>query len=700
MGYRVGIDSGGTFTDLLAINDAGDVEIIKVPSTPQNPDIGFRNAVEALINDRGIPASDIETILHGTTVAVNAILQRNFPDIGLLTTKGFRHILELARQTVPGERGSIYVWVKPPRIVPLKNVREITERLDSKGGVMTPFDDTECREAARWYRDNDIGTVAICFINAYASGDHERRARDIFKEEFPDCFVAISSETLPEYREYERAVTTSMNALLMPILGQYVRELQTHLGDLGVDAPLYVMKSAGGASRADFAIENPVYTALSGPAAAVVGSAWLGRNAGHNDLITFDMGGTSTDVSLVEGGFPALVSETEIDVYPVRAPSIDVISVGAGGGSLAWLAPGDRLRVGPKSAGADPGPACYGGGGMEPTITDANLFLGRLSTSLAGGTVMLDRRLSEAALARLGKEIGLSPVELAFGIIEIGEMNMADAIRQVSVQKGRDPRLFSLVASGGAGPLHGCSLGEILHIPRVLIPPSPGIGCSLGALVSDVREDFVHTDIQREADADIARIRDQFMQLEKRAIEALSRQGFDESNRSIVRSADLRYRGMRTELTVFVGEGEFNEALVAEMFDALHDAHDSAYGYAYRGVQQVELVNVRVAGLGKMLPVEPFAAMSNGGDLKSAQTAQREIYIGPLGWVDTPIYDRTGLSGGMTFAGPAVIEQYDTTCLILPGQSVTVDSHGNLIVEMVGDVGSTRSASEKVGASA
>ena len=680
MGYRVGIDSGGTFTDLLAVNEAGESEIVKVPSTPQSPDIGFRHALHALIERLDGDPSQIETILHGTTVAVNAILQRDFPPIGLLVTRGFRHILELGRQTVPGERGSIYVWVKPPRIVHLRNVREVTERLNHKGMVLTPFDEADCREAARWFKDEGINTVAICFINAYASGDHERRAREIFEEEHPNCFIAISSETLPEYREYERAVTTCMNALLMPILGDYVRALRGHLADLGLEAPLYVMKSGGGASQADLTIEQPIHTALSGPAAAVVGSAWVGRQAGEQNLITFDMGGTSTDVSLVEGGYPALVTETEVDVYPIRTSSIDVISVGAGGGSIAWLAPGDRLRVGPRSAGADPGPACYGRGGTEPTITDANFFLGRLSDSLAGGAVTLKHGPDEAALARLGEKIGLSPLELARGILEIGELNMADAIRQVSVQKGRDPRLFTLIASGGAGPLHAASLGEILHVPKVIVPLSPGLGCSLGALVSDVREDYVLTYIQREVDADLDRIRRHFAELEQKAIAALERQGFDPSLRRIVRTADLRYRGMRTELTAPVSDGELTDQALTDMFDGLHAAHQSAYGYSYSGVQQVELVNLRVAGFGKM-PDVSFRATPPGGRAGDAVTGHRPVYFGESGWLDTPIYAREDLGTGDTFEGPAIVNQYDSTTVILAGQCVNVDAYGNLVVE-------------------
>ena len=683
MGVRVGIDSGGTFTDLQAVDEHGAEYVVKLPSTPADPSLGFRQVLETLIERLVGDPSKIDIVSHGTTVAVNAILQGQFPPIGLLVTRGFRHILELARQTVPGERGAIYTWVKPPRLVPLGNVLEVTERLDFRGNVMEPFDDEDCRRAVRWFREQEINTVAVCFLNSYASGAHEKRAREIFTEEFPECFLSLSSETLPEYREYERAVTTCMNALLMPILGSYVQSLREHLDELRISAPLFIMKSGGGSTRADLVVEQPVYTALSGPAAAVAGMAWLGRGVGLDDLITFDMGGTSTDVSLVEGGEPALVTETEIGVYPIRAPAIDVISIGAGGGSIAWLAPGDRLRVGPRSAGADPGPACYGRGGVEPTITDADLFLGRLPTILAGGTVSLDRDRAEAALTEFGSRIRLSTIDAARGIIEICELNMADAIREVSVQKGRDPRLFTLVTAGGAGPLHACQLAELLMIPKVLIPRYPGVGCSLGALVSDVREDFVRTDIQAESAIDLDRVNGHYEELESAADEVLRRQGFKDAELSIVRSADLRYRGMRTELTVPVASGRVDEPAMAEIFSGLHRAHQSAYGYSYEGEQQVELVNLRVAGIGRLPEVHRHVDNAAQGELGDALTGTRKVFFSEDGWIEAAVYDRSHLAAGLKFEGPAIVEQYDSTGVIMPGQTVEVDAQDNLIVTTV-----------------
>lgn len=680
MGFRVGIDSGGTFTDLFAVDEHGREEIIKVPSTPASPELAVRNALAALIERLDGDRSQIEAVLHGTTVAVNAILQHKFPPVGLLVTRGFRFVLEMGRQTIPGERGSIYTWSKPPRIVPLRNVREVHERLDHKGAVLTAFDAEDCRAQARWYREQKIDSVAICFLNAYANGAHERQAKAIFAEEHPDCQIATSSETLPEYREYERAVTTATNALLMPILGRYIANVEGHLKALGIRAPLYIMKSAGGATLAELAARQPVHTALSGTAAAVMGSAWVGRGSDVKSLLTFDMGGTSTDVALIERGQPALVSEVELGVFPIRTPAVDVVSVGAGGGSIASLLPGNRFQVGPRSAGADPGPACYGRGGTEPTVTDANVLLGRLPELLAGGAVRLDRAAAETALAKLGKPLGLDALDMARGIIELGELNMADAVRQISVRRGRDPRSFTLIAGGGAGPLHAASLGEILQVPKVLIPPAPGIGCSLGALVSDVREDFVMTDIHAQGACDIARLAANFAALEVEAERLLDRQGFKAGERSIVRRADLRYRGMRTELLVDVPSGDIDADLADVMFDRLHAVHEDAFGYAYRGVQPVEIVNLRVTGVGRMRAPRPFVGKAGDGMAETARIDTRQVFFNETGFTATAVYDRRRLTVGARFEGPAIVEQYDTTVVVLPGQAVECDSNGNLLI--------------------
>jgi N-methylhydantoinase A len=678
MGFRVGIDTGGTFTDLFALDESGCSHIVKVPSTPTAPDRAVRDALQVFLDKIDGSPSSIESIFHGTTVGINAILQSKFAPIGLIVTKGFPHILEMGRQTIPGERGSIYAWSKPSRVVHLSNVEEVTERCSSKGEILTQLDEAECRAIAERFAAKGIDTIAVCLINAYAKGDHERRIREILLESYPSCRVSLSSETLPEYREYERAITTCMNALLLPILGQHIRAVQFHLVDLGITAPLYIMKSAGGATLADLAQLNPIHTALSGTASAVVGAAWIGRGAGEENLVTFDMGGTSTDVALIENGVPSIVSEVEIGDYPIRTPAIDVVSVGAGGGSIASLVPGNRFQVGPRSAGAEPGPACYGKGGNEATITDANVYLGRLPTTLAGGAVTLDRKKAEDALARLGENLDLDALSMARGILEIGEMNMADAVRQVSVQKGRDPRRFTLIAGGGAGPLHAASLGEILSMPRILIPPYPGIGCSLGALASNVREDFVMTDIHDQNDPDLSRLERNYKVLEARATERLDQQGVDPNRRVFLRGADLRYKGMRSEMTANFDPEELLS--LEAVFDAMHTVHREAYGYDYEGVQDVEIVNLRVTGVGIMPEMAPLQGLSGPCDTSAALTGSRQVCFRGSEFIETPVYDRAMLTVGCVFIGPAIVEQYDCTVVVLPEQHVLVDAHNNLII--------------------
>ena len=677
---RVGIDTGGTFTDLLAVDDNGKRTVLKVPSTPSSPDQAVHNALKTLLDSHGVQPNAIQSVIHGTTVAVNAILQNKLPVIGMITTKGFRHILELARQTIPGERGSLYTWTKPPRIVHLSNVKEVGERMTASGDVLTSLDEDSVVAAAKYYEAQGITSVAVCLLNAYSNETHERQVRDIFARTTPDCSVTLSAETLPEFREYERAVTTCFNAALAPVLGHYVSAIRNHLDGLQITAPLFIMKSAGGATRAAFAITNPIHTALSGTAAAVIGSAWIGRTSSIDNLITFDMGGTSTDVAMIENGNPALVAEFEINNTPIRSPAVDVISIGAGGGSLAQRAPGQRFKVGPESAGAVPGPACYGLGNTEPTITDANIFLGRLSGDLAGGTVKLDRVRAEQALERLGKDFDLNAPEMAAGILEVGEMNMADAIREVSVKRGRDPRHYTLIAGGGAGPLHAASLAEKLSIPTVIVPPHPGIGCALGALVSDVREDFIMTDIQSESLCNVARLASWYAALEHRATDALSAQGFAVKDQAISRSADVRYVGMRTELTVPVPPGPVTEDLAKRIFDALHDVHEATYGYAYRHQQECEIVNLRVTGTGHLPNIPPASISEDSTSDIPPPHRTRNVYFPNTGFIQTTVYDRTALTGSDSIVGPAIIEQYDSTTVVLPGQRMQPDRFGNLII--------------------
>lgn len=681
MGIRVAIDSGGTFTDVMAVGEDGHVYSVKVTSTPEDPALGFEDGLQRALSLLEIAPSELECILHGTTVAINAILERRFPEVALITTQGFRHILEIARQTVPGERGSIYHWVKPSRVVPLERVYEITERVSASGEVIVPLDQEEARTVARQLKADGIEAVAVSLINSYANTEHEEQLRRILLEEHPSCFLATSSETLCEFREYERTLTTCMNAVLMPLVSSYLDALGNRLQQLDGQSPLFVMKSAGGVVTADRAAAQPLSTALSGPAAAVLGMAWLGQHSGFENIISFDMGGTSTDVALIESGRLPITPEAQLDIYTVRAPTVDVISIGSGGGSIAGIGPADRVTVGPRSAGASPGPACYGKGGEEPTVTDANLVLGRIPAYLVGGEVQLDPELATAAVTAFGKKLGLSVVEAAEGILEIAAFNMSDAVRQVSVRRGRDPHDFALFALGGAGPLHACRLAQLLEIPTVVVPPHPGLGCALGLLVADVKDDFLITDIHREDQFEFTRLNRQFAALESRATASLQQQNIPAAQRKLLRGADLRYKGMASELTVPVPDGEMGPKEAKEMLGNFHLAHQDNYGYSYEGQQLVEVVNLRVSALGLLPHLKPQPIAQGDADAAAALIGKRRVYFEKVrDFVECPIYERSKLLAGSKLSGPAVIEQYDTNTMVHPGQDLVVDSLGNLVI--------------------
>ena len=684
MGIRVGIDSGGTFTDVMAVGEDGRVHSVTVASTPENPALGFEDGLEKALSLLEISPSELEFILHGTTVAINAILERRFPEVALITTQGFRHILEIARQTVPGERGSIYHWVKPPRVVPLERVYEITERVSASGEIIVPLDPEQARSVARQLKTDGIEAVAVSLINSYANTEHEQQLGRILLEEHPSCFLATSSETLSEFREYERTLTTCMNAVLMPLVSSYLKSLGNRLQELDGSSPLFVMKSAGGVVTADRAAAQPLSTAFSGPAAAVLGMAWLGQHSGFENIVSFDMGGTSTDVALIESGRLPITPETQLDIYTVRAPAVDVTSIGSGGGSVAAIGPADRVTVGPRSAGASPGPACYGKEGREPTVTDANLVLGRIPDYLVGGEVKLEPKLASRAVAAFGEKLGLSEVEAAEGILEIAAFNMSDAIRQVSVRRGRDPHDFALFALGGAGPLHACRLAQILEIPTVVVPPHPGLGCALGLLVADVKDDFLVTDIHREDQLDFERLNRQFTALESRATASLEQQNVPAAQRRLLRAADLRYKGMASELTVPVPDSQMGPQEAEEMLDNFHRAHQDNYGYSYQGQQLVEIVNLRVSAVGELPHLEPRPMAQGDADASAASSGQRKVYFEKVeGFVECSIYDRSKLLAGNKLNGPAIIEQYDTNTAVHPGQELEVDSLGNLVITIL-----------------
>jgi len=682
MAWRLAVDIGGTFTDIVALKEnSGELHLAKVPSTPEDPANGFIDGIEHIIAASGIDAPDIGAVFHGTTVATNAILERKYSQLGLIITRGYREALEVARQTVPGEFGDITWWIKPERVVPLELVREVGGRLDVSGTENEAVDADQVRALAAEFKALGIEAVAVSLLHSYRNPTHEQQVRDLIREVYPECFISISSDILREYREYERTNTTCLNTALMPLLSSYHEKLARHLRERKIEAPFYIMRSSGGLAQAEEISRLPIAAALSGPAAGVIAACHFGKLSGFPNIICFDVGGTSADICLVEDGAPRMLTEGRVDIYDVKTPMIDIHTVGAGGGSIAWLAGGRSLKVGPDSAGADPGPACYGRGGDLPTVTDANLVLGRLTSSLAGGGVTLDAERATAAVSTIADALDLDLAQAADGILRIAIENMAAGIRTVSVKRGRDPRDYALVAFGGAGPLHACYLADWLGMTQVVIPPSPGVTSAYGLLLTDVRIDLVHTDVQREDQLDRERIRQQFGELEARVSERLAAEGFAPEATTLTHFIDMRYGGQAYEIRVPIeGDGPLQER-IGPALAAFHGAHRDLYGYSYEGRELVEIVNVGVTGLGLLQRPRIPAAAGGDTDPSAAERATTTVnFPQSRGKVTCPVYVRSKLEAGNEIRGPAIVEQYDSTTVINPGWDGRLDEWGSLVL--------------------
>ncbi|TDE00261.1 hydantoinase/oxoprolinase family protein [Jiangella asiatica] len=679
-GIRIGIDTGGTFTDVVAVDQrTGRVVTTKTPSTPPDPAEGFMTGVHKVLGAIGAEPDAVAAVCHGTTVATNRLLEGKVDDLGFITTEGYEHVLEIARQSVPDGYGNSYFWVKPPRIVPADRVRTVRGRLAFDGGEIRPFDDDDAVAAARFFRDRGITTIGVCFLHSYANPEHELRMRDVLRREHPDAVVSISAEVLREYREYERSVTTLVDAAVKPSIGRYVRTIAARLAALagGEPPPFYVMKSNGGVLSADEVVHQPISTVLSGPAAGALGAAVVAGAAGFDSVLTLDGGGTSTDVTVVVDGHPALTTEGSVGAYPSKIPMIDVVTVGAGGGSIAWLSPEGTLKVGPRSAGADPGPLCYGTGGTEPTVTDAHLLLGRIPPHLLGGEIPLDANAARAGIARLAGELGLSMRRCAAGILEISAWNQANALRRITVSRGLDVRDFHLVSFGGSGPLLACRLVDVLGLSGVLVPPNPGNLSAYGLLTVDVRNDYVRTAVARHAGFDLDAVAKTLDDLTAEADAALTREGFERSVRQFTRTADLRYVGQAYEVRVEVPAGPVTVQLADAVAAAFHAEHRRLYGYdfALDGRQEVEWVNLRVTGIG---PIErpPVERVRAGDGARPCDS--RPVCFDD--WADTPVYDRSALGAGDVVDGPAVVEEFGSTVPVHPGFRAVVDPFGNLLI--------------------
>jgi N-methylhydantoinase A len=675
MRFRIGIDTGGTFTDIVAVDeDSGEVYSTKTPSTPDDPSRALLEGVrKVLAGLQGSPSG----IYHGTTVATNALLEERFTSLGLITTRGFRHVLEIARQSVPSGYGNSYFWVKPERIVPLHRVKEVEGRLSFRGEEIRPFGEEEARAVACWFRDRGIRSIGVCFIHAYANPAHERRMREILAEEHPEATVSISSDVLPEYREYERTVTTLVDAFVKPEVQAYVERAEEKVRSLDGTLPFLIMQSNGGVLSPAQVAGRPISTLLSGPAAGALGASLLAGKAGFPDVLTVDAGGTSTDICVVEGGVPHVTTEGSVGRFPVKVPMIDIITIGTGGGSIAWVDPSGSLRVGPKSAGASPGPMCYGRGGDEPALTDANLLLGRLPAHLLGGEVPLDVERARFGLERLGERVGLSAEALAAGVLEIADWNQVNAIRQVTVRKGLDPRSYAMVAFGGSGPLQAGRVAQLLGLPHTIIPPNPGNISAYGLLAVDLKMDYVATAVQREDRFDPTALQGVCERLEAEAERNLTAEGISAERQRLERSVDIRYFGEAYEIRIDVPSGSISATTLNNAVDRFHTAHEALYGYSYRDTQLTEIVNVRVTGIGMIDKPNLTERPSEGK--QSEPTDFRQIYFDGR-YRMTPIYDRVQLGSGERITGPAIVEEYGSTTVLQPNQDAHVDQFANLLV--------------------
>ena len=692
---RIGIDTGGTFTDVVAFDaDSGELISTKTPSTPANPADGFINGMHKVLDLLGATGADVTAVCHGTTVATNQLLEGKVPELGFITTEGYEFILEIARQAVPDGYGNSYFWVKPPRIVPADRVKTVGGRFDFEGKQVRPFDEDGAIRIARWYRDQGIMTIGVCFLHSYANPEHELRMREILRREHPGVVVSISSDVLREYREYERSMTTLVDAAVKPMVSRYVANIQSRLKEFTsagsaerASIPFYIMKSNGGVLSADEVVHQPITTVLSGPAAGALGAALICGRAGFDKVLTCDGGGTSTDVSVVLGGEPTLTTEGTVGTYPSKIPMIDVVTVGAGGGSIAWISREGTLKVGPKSAGAAPGPICYGTGGVEPTITDAHLMLGRIPPHLLGGEIPLDPAAARVGIEDLAGRLGLSPDACAAGILEISAWNQANALRQISVKRGLDVRDFTLATFGGSGSLLACRLVDILDLAGVVVAQNPGNVSAFGLLTVDVRNDYVQTAVCKHDRLEYASVEKTFGELTGRATEALDAEGFARADHHFVRTVDLRYFGQAFEVRVNVPEGVVDADFADTVATSFHDAHRALYGYDFRDDtrQQVEWVNLRVTGIGPIarpvLTEIATAADSVEVSPERARTGRRGVCFDPdEGYLDTGIYWRPDLRSGDELSGPVIVEEYGSTVPVHPGFTVRVDAYGNLVI--------------------
>jgi len=681
VGLRLGVDVGGTFTDLLLLDEKnGRTYTAKVPSTPSDSSIGVLNGVEKICREAGINANSISEVMHGTTVATNTVLTKAGAVVGLVTSKGYKDVLQIARSFVPGGLGGWVIWNKTPPLAPLEYTIEANERVGAKGEVLRTLDEAAIRTELESLLGKGIEALTIALFNSYANDVHEQRIAQIAREIAPHIPVSTSASIMPEMYEYERTETTVVNSYVRPVVSTYISNLQSELKSrMGSDVMLQILRSDGGLSSAQSAMDKPVNLLMSGPAGGVSGALWVAKQAGFKDLLTFDMGGTSTDVALIQNAIARTRRETRVGDVTVRAPSIDVRTVGAGGGSVAYVPELTKaLRVGPQSAGADPGPAAYGKGGVEPTVTDANVVLGYLpSDAKLGGDMTISRQAATTAVQTVADGLGITLETAAEGVIKIVNENMCGALRLVSVEQGYDPRDFALIGFGGAGPLHVNALARLINSWPAIIPPGPGVLCAYGDATTRLRNESTQTYVTPIAEIDDAKISDMLTSMQRDASETLSVEGVASHEQETSYEIDIRYIGQGMKLTINMTPQEFAAeglAGVASRFDA---EHEQLFTFALEATHELVGLRAVVQGAEKAF-VSPDRG-TGGTDSQAAKIQPTRIFSDGV-WCDGFIYDRSKLQSNNRIVGPAIVTEMDSTSVILPDHVGIVDAMGNIVI--------------------
>jgi N-methylhydantoinase A len=682
MSNRLGIDVGGTFTDLLLFSErSGEMRLLKTPSTPADQSVGILNGIQQLVAESGVPARDIAALLHGTTVSTNIVLEEKGAKVGLLVTENFEQVLHLARSQTPGPLAGWIIMRKPDPLADLECTRGIPERMNARGEVVKPIDENAARQAIRELIEAGVEAITVSLLHSYANPEHERRLKALIEEIKPTIPVSLSSEILPEFREYERTLVTVMNAYVGPRMRRYLSGFEEKLHQIQFEPSVNIVRSDGGLMSVERASRSPVHTMLSGPAGGVSGAAFMAGLAGHPQALGFDMGGTSTDVSLIQDGKPTISRNTSLGYYPLKVPSVEVHSVGAGGGSIAHVPMTGALRVGPESAGADPGPACYGKGGDRPTVTDANVVLGRLPPRLLGGKMVLDIKAAEEAVSKVARVLGLDLHQAAEGILDIVNENMLGALRLVTVQKGLDPRDFALVAFGGAGPMHGNAMGVIAGCYPVIVPPTPGVLSALGFLYSDVKNEFAQTFVRIIDDADASEISDTLARLGREARAWLREEGIAEQQHRLHYEADVRYFRQGYEFALEVDPERLGDGALGDLAARFGLAHERLYGFKLD--HPVELVNLRAIGTGIVEKIRFPKFEKEAADARAAIIEQHRVYFDGA-FMSANVYDRERLRAGNRIRGPAIVVQMDATTVIHPNHVGDVDEYLNILIRPEG----------------